>query len=430
MKKLCSIKVLCSFVVALIFLLTTMVSMADNYVLNFKTSQTHVKVYLSIDPETNTDGAPEEQATATGMSPDDVSGSHEHKTVGGLPISGPPPSVQSQPRDLTSIGSDGDREPETVDGIIQGLLSDLTMVEHAIDQELGATGGPPVSPQTQPLDLRSTGIDLDQQPGAVRRWPASSPVSVTIIDSIDAADSTSAAQPLTNQPDDASVHSVHYLKTGSSIVYAWLERGEVSGGNRFHISANELKAFVRMFASLVAMKVNKMRSWKPFPRFSTYVFNSEANPTWSCGKFAVLSTFLAVAAGTGTGFGTGVSGLAYGSLVAGGVFTPLCTCFFSHTRFPNPFQVSFTFSSNQLLISQEIYDFQQIVNILQCSGGYELVSFSLDEQNASQTLTFNVRVPDNVDAKQFQNWLESKNQQLANPFQIKVSSMGKSETTL
>ncbi|WOG25477.1 hypothetical protein [Endozoicomonas sp. 8E] len=306
----------------------------------------------------------------------------------------------------------------------------MTTVGNALDEELGAAGGPPVSTQSQPLDFRSTGIDLDRQPGAVRRWPASSPVSVSFIDSIDAADSTSSAQPLTNQPDDVSVHSVHYLKTGSSIVYAWLERGEVSGGKQFHFPANELKAFVRIFASLVAMKVNKMRSCKPFLRFSTYVFSSEANPTWSCGKFAVLSTFLAAAAGTGTGFATGISGLAYGFLVAGSIATPLSTCLFSHMRFPNQFRVSFTFTSSHLLISQEVYDFQQIVNILQCSGGYELVSFILDEQNTSQTLTFNVRAPDNVDANQFQNWLESKNQQLSNPFQIKVSSMGESETML
>ncbi|WOG25479.1 hypothetical protein [Endozoicomonas sp. 8E] len=151
-----------------------------------------------------------------------------------------------------------------------------------------------------------------------------------------------------------------------------------------------------------------------------HICNSEVNPSWSYMKYALVGTLLVTGGVSGAGFGVGIPELGGGCLGAGLVALGLEALFFSHTNFPKEFQVSFTFSSSNL----EIETLQHMLPILQYSGSYELLSFSLNEQNASNTLSFRLRVTNAVNADQLTNWLETRNQQLANPFEIEVSSTG------
>ncbi|WP_252176180.1 hypothetical protein [Endozoicomonas sp. 4G] len=273
------------------------------------------------------------------------------------------------------------------------------------NEECGAAGGLPVS-----------------QPGET----VSSSVSVSFPDFSDRTETTAVAEPLTTQPMAGSTHSVEY-QTGNALVSASLESGEGNGRVPFfHLPASQLKDFVRVFASLVTMNANKMYTLRPFPRCGPFVFDSEANPSWFYGKIAVFPSLFLTAAGSVSGFAMGgapSAGIGAGCLVAGLVYSAANAWYYSRTRFPNQFQVSFTFSLSHL-----IDDLQHIAAMLQCSGGYDLMWFSLNEQQSRQTIRFNVRMPQAVDANQLKVWLESRNQRLANPFQIAVCAIDECET--
>ncbi|WOG25513.1 hypothetical protein [Endozoicomonas sp. 8E] len=139
-------------------------------------------------------------------------------------------------------------------------------------------------------------------------------------------------------------------------------------------------------------------------------------------KFAIFLRSVTTAAGTAGNFGSGIPGLEFGWLLLDSISTFGSISLFSHGQFPNQFQVSFTFSRNGLTITQEIDALQHIAQLLKCSGGYNLRAF--ERQFESQTLTFNVQVSDCVDADQLRRVLETSNQQLANPFSIKVFTTG------
>ncbi|WP_257279701.1 hypothetical protein [Endozoicomonas sp. ISHI1] len=384
MKKLFrGVGVLHSSVIVLAFLLTSMVSVAGEYVLNFQTLQRNVKLYLSVIPDTETDGPSgaqglQEQPSQFLPNADTESQSPKRQkpeTIGGLPVSESSPSARHTLPELTSSGNDENKE-------------------------CGAAGG----------------LTASQACKAV-----SSPVSVTLIDSDD-RESSSITQPLTTQPGAGP--TINLLQTGTNAAYAWLERG-VPGEDVqfFQMPSSQLQEFVMVFASLVAMNAGEIYTRRPFLRCGRYIFNSDVNPSWSRGRCVTPCMFVVGAAGTGGGLGAGLQGLGYGFLTAG-LLSTLCTaCLFSHTRFHNQINVSFTLTSNNLSIGQEIYNFKQIVKVLQCSGGYNLVSFQRDRGSHKQTLTFNVRVPDHMSNSHLKAWLERSNQQLIRPFQIDVRSI-------
>ncbi|WP_252180097.1 hypothetical protein [Endozoicomonas sp. 4G] len=189
----------------------------------------------------------------------------------------------------------------------------------------------------------------------------------------------------------------------------------------YEIPEDELLDSVLTFVSLVATETNTMHSTRLFMRRGSHRFDllANANPRWSRGKFAAPLTFLATAASAATSFGSGIPGLGLGSLLARGFNTLGTARFFSNTRFPNQFQVSFTFSLNGLTSTQEIDTLQQIVQLLKRSGDFNLTNS--ERQEESQTMTFNVQISNSVDADQLKTWLETSNQQLGNPFSIKVS---------
>lgn len=399
MKKISSIKRLCSFFTALLFLLTPTISVADNFVLNFKTSRALVKVYLSVESDTKTVAddltpAPGSQGDYSELPTHENTESQRSDMVGGLPVTGRIPSAQSHSSGLTSAADD-------------------------TGQEQGAVGGVPTSPANGAVSL---------------------PVSVSFFDSDNRAESTTPEQPLTSQPAAMSRRSAEFLPTGSASVSAWLEREDRGAGEPFvHINENQLKTFIHVFARLVAMKADEMYSTPPFSRphcvsdpeaiepdhqlsclCGNYICNSEVNPSWSYMKYAVALTFLATGAVSGVGFGIGIPELGGGCLGAGLIALGLEGLFFSHTTFPKEFQVSFTYNSSNL----EIDTLQHMLPILQYSGSYELLSFSLNEQNASHTLSFRLWVTKAVNAEKLTNWLDTRNQQLANPFEIEISSIG------
>ncbi|WP_257279702.1 hypothetical protein [Endozoicomonas sp. ISHI1] len=382
MKKLCKPELFCSFVTACAFLMTTTASEAGYYVLNLKTPQTNVKVFLSVEPDTETDArseAQDEQEQSFSLLSGDNAEGEKFKTVGGLPVSESTPSAQSQPPELTS--SDNDE-----------------------NQECGAVGGLPVPQSCEAI---------------------SSPISVCLIDSNDRVESNTTDQLLTTQPTIVSTPTIRYLETGRARVAAWLERGVACDTIRFYqISSGMLEKFVLMFARLVAMEADEMYTCQPFVRFNNYIFDSSVNPRWYRGRIAIFVELLDTAILAGIGFTYGIPGLGIGGLIAGGLFIPLTACYSGYTRFTNQFLVSFTFNSNNLLISQEIYNLQQqIVKILQLSGGFNLLAFRFDQSSASQTLTFNVRMPKSVNARRLRLWLVNRNHHLGAPFQIEVSSV-------
>ncbi|WP_252180096.1 hypothetical protein [Endozoicomonas sp. 4G] len=414
MKMLRNLKILCSYITAVIFLLTPTASVANNYVLHFKSSRAEVKVRLSVTPDTEVDGPP-----ADGQ---------ELETIGGLPISGSTSPAQPPPEVTSGDGAEI-QESETADGLPTARKSGSVEITPAPQEETEAF-------EELPLDQESGTPPSQEECGAVGGVPdsqsvtASSPVIVTLIDHInihDGTESVSSIQPIANQPDtdDASTLNIRSLETGSATVSAYLQRGNTGKANLpvYVVPENELQNFVRTFASLVARKGSEMHTTQPFVRYGNLICNSDANSRWSYGRFATPFIFLAAAAGTASGFGIGMPGLAYGSIVTGGVFTPLSACLFSHTRFPNQFRVSFTFSTNGLTMTQEIHTLQQIAKLLRVSGGFNLASFTRQEE--SQTLTFNVRVSSSVNAERLTSLLETDNQKLTNPFSINVSANGK-----
>ncbi len=569
MKKMCNIELLWGSLIAVAFLLTPTLSVADYYVLQFKTSRKLVKVYLSVEPDTKTFGISKMHRFQAPLLSSDHSDSQESETVSGLPISDSPPSVQSQPPeltstnndecherravrgspistqsqplhltsigndkghghgavkslplssqsqplDLTSIGNDEGHEPGAVGGLpisTQSQPLDLTSIGNDEGHKPGAVGGLPISTQSQPLDFTSIGNDEGHESGAVgglpistqsqpidftsmsddgeqeqsvegmpltvqrlledltlvgdsidleleaneglsvsaqgqslklssvdlnqpveceaigglsvsqTSGPAQSPVLVHIFDSDNERESTPLVEPLTSQPVAGSKNLVHFVPTEIRNVYLHLERREENDSVYWiRVPSKQLPEFIRVFASLVAMEAKDLYTHLPFPRCGSFVCNSIANPSWYRGKFALLTSLILTSAGTGFGYGIGISNLGTGTLAGGLLSLPVITLLYSYTRFPRQFQVGFTFSSSKL----EIYSLQLIEIMLKCTGGYELVSFRLNEHHNSQTLVFNVRMPSAVDDNQLRTWLESRNHQWADLFQIEVSSI-------
>ncbi|WP_422475053.1 hypothetical protein [Endozoicomonas sp. ALB032] len=373
MKKFLIIEALFHFVTTTVFLTAPMVLAADDYVLNFKTSKTLVKVYLSIDPDRKTD----EVSQACGLQghsfvlPNvDNSASRNSKKAEGLPIFNSPFSRVHAPG-MTPFYND-----ET--------------------EERGAVGGLPIAVSLFELEFE--------------------------FDSDDEDESSPPAQPLTTQPVAVSTHSIQNLQTGRASVSAWLERVEMADdAPSIHVPSTQLNAFVRVFARLVAMEPKEMNTYQPFTRCGIFVCDSTANRIWKYGKFVPFFALILTAASSSAAFAEGAPILAAVSLAAGLLITSASTLFYSLTHFPNQFQVNFTFSSNNF----EICNLQRIAIMLKYSGGYELVSYILDDQHDSQTLRFNVRMPDAVDANQLKAWLESHNHHWASPFQIGVSDISR-----
>ncbi|WOG25478.1 hypothetical protein [Endozoicomonas sp. 8E] len=371
MKKLMLIKVLFNIVTAAVFLLAPKVSAADYYVLNFKTSRTLIKVSLFIGPDRVIDRV-SQACRPQGHSfvlPDvDTSGNRKSRKAEGLPIFKSSFS-KVHPSGLTPFYND-----ET--------------------EDRGAVGGLPIAVSLFELEFE--------------------------FDSDDEGEPPSPAQPITTQPEAITTHSIQNLKTGRASISAWLERAEMlDDAPLIHIPSNQLNAFVSAFARLVAAEPKEMNTYQPFTRCGSFVCDSAANRLWKYGKFVPFSALFLTAASSTAAFAMGAAGFGAGSLAAGSLFASVSGLFYSHTHFPNQFQVSFTFSSSNF----EICILQQIAIMLKYSGGYELVSYSSDDQHGSQTLRFNVRVSDAVDASQLKAWLESHNHQWGSPFQIEVSDL-------
>ncbi|WP_448216969.1 hypothetical protein [Endozoicomonas sp. 2B-B] len=400
MKKLYLIRVSFSFVITVLLLLTPPASVAEHFLLVFQSPQTVVRVHLSVPLDTEANQASVEQGLQeqpSGLLPSDDREDQKYTTVGGLPISEPAPSPQAQPSDLASGGNDENQEP-------------------------GAVGGLPVSTESQFTDLTYIINDEGQNSGGLP-----SPVSLHFIEPDDGTGATSSL-PLTTQPTATSKEYIRPLPTKSSSVSSWLERVEDGGGAFFFEgSPDQLDEFVVLFASLVATEAKEMHSCQPFTRLRSYICDSDVNPRWYRGRIAVLTESIAIAAVTSVGFSMGIPALG-GTCLSTGICIPPSILMLSRAWFPNRFQVSFTFRSNNLLMSEEINHLQQIVNLLQCTGGFNLVSFHFNERTSTQTLRFIVQVPDTVNAGNLRGLLERQNQQLTNPLQIKVSAIGEPTT--
>lgn len=393
MKKLFSIEILWTFIISTWLLLAPMVSAADHYILNFESPQTTVKLYLSIDPDTEVDeasGSQEDQEPSSGLLSSDNAKTRKPKTIGGLPISETKPSAQRQTLGLTPAADE--------------------------NQECGAVGGLPVSRAIEVVSSSATAPSRASDDG-VR--------------------ATASDRPLTSQPAAVSKHSVYKLPTGTATVTAWLERIE-SGASVpvIHIPLNQLQTLVRLFASLVAMEADEMYACQPYPRCGICVSDPEAlehnclmqcscgnqvcdsvvNPSWSRGKYVVLSALCLTGIGSGAGFGAGMTKFGAGCLTSGLFSSALAALYFSHTRFSNQFQVSFTFDSASSIL--DIDRLQQIRLMLQCTGGYDLVSYTLGE--TSQTLSFNIWTSKAVNADQLKTWFDNRNQQWSGPYQIEI----------
>ncbi|WP_422137895.1 hypothetical protein [Endozoicomonas sp. ALC020] len=398
MKKLYLIRVSFSFVITVLLLLTPPASVAEHFLLVFQSPQTIVRVHLSVPLDTEAAQASVEQGLQeqpSGLLPSE---DQKYTTVGGLPISEPAPSPPPvRPSDFTSGANDENQEP-------------------------GAIGGMPESTESQFSDLTYIINDEGQNLGGLP-----SPVSLHFIDPHDGTASTSSL-PLTTQPTAASKEYIRPLQTKSASVSSWLERVEDDGGAFFFEgSPDQLDEFVVLFASLVATEAKEMHSCQPFTRLRSYICDSDVNPRWYRGRIAVLTESIAIAAVTSVGFSMGIPALG-GTCLSTGICIPPSILMLSRAWFPNRFQVSFTFRSDNLLMSEEINHLQQIVNLLQCTGGFNLVSFNFNARTSIQTLRFIVQVPDTVHAGNLRGLLERHNQQLTNPFQIKVSAIGEPTT--
>ncbi len=381
-KKHYNLKFLWNFITVVAILLMPTTSLAGYYVLNLKSPKANVKVFLSVEPDTDTDGPSEAQGLQEQSSKLLSSENREPETIGGLPVS---ESMHSAQRPPTESASDDTTE----------------------NQEYGAVGGLPVA----------------QGDAAI-----SSPISVSLMASINETKSNASPLPLVTQPDTTSTPTIRYLETGSATVQTWVERAVASDAARFYqIPSSRLKEFVLTLARLVATETSEIHSFQPIVRYGRYVCNSDLNPSWYIGRIAILTLFLATSASTASGFAMGIPVLGPVSLTTEVCCTPYATYRLSRTQFPNQLQVSFTFNSNSLVVSEETHHLQQIVNILQSSGGFNLVDFSfdpLDGQSARQTLTFNVRAPASMSAPHLQGLLEQSNERFGRPFKIQVSAIG------
>ncbi|WP_252180350.1 hypothetical protein [Endozoicomonas sp. 4G] len=379
MKKLFSIEILCFFVTTVALLLSPSVSAANNYVLKFKTPEHTIELYLTVDPDTDPDQLLETQGQEEQLNellPGENRDNQGPETVGGLPVSGPAPFPQSQPSGLTAAGQNA-------------------------CQEHGAVGGLPA-----PLVCRVS----------------SQPVS-------------NCPRPVTSQPGFNSRPSID-VPTGNHGVRASVERLESDVNVPLHIQEGQLKAFVRLFAALAAMEADQMYTNPHFTRCGNcintpapsdatsewkwscgdLVCDSVVNPSWRYWKYGIGSLLGLTGTGTGVAFGTGAITVGAIALPSGFLLSGLVAFVGSYTEFPNQLQVSFTFDSQNLDIDR----LQQIRIMLQCSGSYHLLSYSMDGN--SQTLTFNVQTTNAVDADQLSEWLDESNLQFENAFNIEVSS--------
>ncbi|WP_257274416.1 hypothetical protein [Endozoicomonas sp. SESOKO4] len=185
------------------------------------------------------------------------------------------------------------------------------------------------------------------------------------------------------------------------------------------------------------MEADEMYACQPYPRCGIFVSDPEAlehnclmqcscggnqvcdsvvNPSWSRGKYAVLGALCITGISSGAGFGAGMTKFGAGCLTSGLFGSALAALFFSHTRFTNQFQVSFTFDSDSSIL--DIDRLQQIRLMLQYTGGYDLVSYSLGE--TSQTVSFNIWTSKAVNADQLKTWFDNRNQQWSGPYQIEI----------
>ncbi|AMO56339.1 hypothetical protein GZ77_05970 [Endozoicomonas montiporae] len=228
----------------------------------------------------------------------------------------------------------------------------------------------------------------------------------------------------TCQPSAAEACPGSGIPTGRENTMAWLtDRTPEDGEQVFRIPANRLEAFVRILVSLISGESGQICGRRPYCRCGNYVFDSEVNRGWTNGRIVVPSLLFLTAAGSGAAFGLGAPAVGAGCLTSGLVCSPFSTWLFGYTRF-NRFQVGFAFGWNDVHVSwAEVTHLQKVVSMLQCTGGYDLETASFNRLTKRQALTFNVRVPDTVDADQLKAWLDTQNQQFGRPFEIWISSV-------
>ncbi|WP_422133588.1 MULTISPECIES: hypothetical protein [unclassified Endozoicomonas] len=355
-KKYCNLKVLWSFITVLAILLMPTTSLAGYYLLHLKGTKSYVRLLLSVEPDTETDGSSQ---------------------------------VQGPQEPSSGLLSRANRESGTIDDL-PPRESGRTDSASVPQEECGAVGGLPAYPAIGTAAL---------------------PVITTLIDYIN--DWTRS------------------LTTGSTTVLAWLTSfntatdietaTEIEHLPAHEIPESELRNYVMTLINLMEEPI-LIYANQPSVSSGSCTCDSLTNLSGWRRKFAIFLRTLSTAARTAGNLGTGVPGMEFGWLVAESLSTFGSISFFSHSQFPNHFQVSFTFSRNGLTITQEIDALQQIAQLLKCSGGYNLRAF--ERQVERQILTFNVQVSDCVDADQLRRLLETSNQQLANPFSIKVSPNG------